>query len=75
VRSALIDKDELGRIESIGLLSPRGAGGFIALTGNQGLFLSGQPRRAKARDIVASLRRTPCVASHRAQCSVSVASG
>ena len=38
-------------------------------------FSAADRRRARVRDMVAVLRRTPVVASHVAQCSASVASG
>jgi hypothetical protein len=59
VRPALVDTDDLRRIKAGRFLPPRGAGGFVALAGDHGLFVSGQPRRAEARDIVAGLRRPP----------------
>jgi hypothetical protein len=59
VGAALIDEDEAGWVERSDLRPPSGARGRIPFAGNDRLFLSGQPKRAKARDIVASLMRTP----------------
>ena len=55
--------------------APRRTGRFVSLSGDERLFLSGQPARCSARDIVATLTSTPVVAPHVAQCSASVASG
>ena len=75
VGAGLVDEEQVGRVERGGLVPPRRAGRLVALGGDERLFLSGQPARRSARDIVARLSGTPVVSSHRAQCSASVASG
>src|SRR5205814_9884991 len=75
VGPALIDEDEARGIEGGDIGTPRAPFGLVALGGNQRLFLSGQPILAKARDIVAGLRRVSWATSQAAQCSAKVASG
>jgi hypothetical protein len=74
-RGRFIEKDEALRGDGGEFLPPRGPRRRVALGGDQGLFLSGKPSRAKARDMVAVLTVTPWVVAQAAQCSASVASG
>jgi hypothetical protein len=53
----LIEKDEALRSDRGQLLPPLLPGGLVTLGGDQRLFLSGKPSRAKARDMVAVLTR------------------
>ena len=69
MRAALVDEDEVGGGEGGGLLAPGGALGLIAFGGDEGLFLSGQPGAASARDMVAALTCTPVRRPQLAQCS------
>ena len=75
VGATLIDEDEAGGVERGHVGPPVGACGVIPFAGLERLFFSGQPKRASARDRVASLRCTPFSAAHWAQCSRKVASG
>ena len=75
VGAGFVDEDEVTRVERGDIGAPRCAGCFVALGGEERRFLSGQPIRCSARDIVAGLRRTPVAVAHVAQCSASVASG
>jgi len=75
VGAGLVDEGEVGGVARAGVQAPGRPGGFVAFGGDERLFLSGQPARASARDIVAGLTATPVAAAHVAQCSTSVASG
>jgi hypothetical protein len=75
VGAGLVDEDEISRVERGGLISPGCPRGLVTFGSDERLFLSGQPARPSARDIVAGLTSTPVVAAHVAQCSASVASG
>jgi hypothetical protein len=75
VGAGLVDEDEVGGVERAGFHAPDRTGGLVAFGGDERLFLSGQPTRPSARDIVAGLTSTPVAAAHVAQCSTSVASG
>ena len=74
-RGRLIEKDEALRGAGGQVVTPLLSRRGITLRGNQRLFLSGKPSRAKVRDMVAGLTVIPCVAAQVAQCSASVASG
>ena len=75
VGAGLVDEDEGMRSELGHIGAPGCAGGFVALGGEERLFLSGQPIRRSDRDIVAGLSAIPVALAHIAQCSASVASG
>ena len=75
VGAGLVDEDQIRRHERGDLVPPSGTGRVIAFGRDERLFLSGQPARPSARDIVAGLTQTPVIAAHWAQCSLSVASG
>ena len=64
VGAGLVDEDEIRRHERGDLVPPSGTGGVIAFGGDERLFLSGQPARPSARDIVAGLTQTPVIAAH-----------
>jgi hypothetical protein len=75
VCAAFVDKDDLLGIELGDRLAPGSACRLVALARCQGLFLCVQPRRRRARHIVASLSCCPWCSAHHAQCSSAVASG
>ncbi len=75
MRAAFVDKDEPLGVELGNRLAPSGACLLVALARCQRLFFCVQPRRCRARHIVASLTCCPWCSAHQAQCSSTVASG